>query len=665
MKLFFRIMLNDVAFPCSTVWLVSVDERTGHVFGRTGAGVLVNVNSYELGGIHILKKFVKISKIFPIAFQLLNNHVISIDVYVIESLLEEVMGKQGGFDGEHEFNYLNTLFHRTIMYERCDLATPLNFFFDYDSSLAIPNEALNWMLHVETHGGVMYSECVTIPGTTWLYDTTNRTFTQNCRSSLKFTPKRYVIQVSDQNSKMKSISKYLNFRSEIFDYPYIDKSKWSLNSSSTLLITDCNQSIQKWEDSLTCKVLCIYDMCGLKSVTLHDICTTDVVIVSHSFIKSDGYRKWVNLHTEGMLSPSVMKSYIRKVFYARQSLSLSPALMHAVNWNRVIMDNFHVYYDQEEIKVLEANTMFGISDACACIPRQGLSNFIYPVPRTLRNLLVCQLCTFTKWKSGLAHKNHELTLCKNSHSVSVDDGSIPSSMWIETNVKKYLWFKCVPSWQKKRVMTLLSQSVSSEFAKEQALKYIKGSDTCPICFVNTSNCISNCAHLFCDRCLTMLKVPVHAPRKSCKKTCPCCRCDINKVFTTSPLKDDKLDVLFELCQGYSAAGKYVRVVSHWEDVSSFLKNILKKVKSETIETECIPPDSHVQNHPCDIIIWMHPPMFRTINLSSCNMWILSNMCSKMHVLAVESSPESTFMEQHFVMDTASQSFTVFNQELDF
>ena len=180
MKLFFRIILNDNVYPCSVVWLVSVDERTGSVFGKTTSGNTMNVNSYELGGIHILKKFVKISKIFPIAFQVRNNHVMSIDVYVIESLFEEVMNKNGAFDGENEFDYISTTFNRTILYDRVHpYYPPKKFFYDNDPSMLLANEAINWMLHVESHGGVMFSECVRIPGSNWFYDTANKTFTKH------------------------------------------------------------------------------------------------------------------------------------------------------------------------------------------------------------------------------------------------------------------------------------------------------------------------------------------------------------------------------------------------------------------------------------------------------------------------------------------------------
>ena len=182
----------------------------------------------------------------------------------------------------------------------------------------------------------------------------------------------------------------------------------------------------------------------------------DVIVVSQPFLCSDIYRQWLFSFTEGSFaSQNASKTFIRKAFYARQSISACPALLHFVHWNRIIMDNFHMYLEEEQIKSLESSHIFGISDACASITRQGLSNYICPMPRSFRNLLVCQLCTFTRWKSDRNHNVHDITPCRADRRTIFEE-NITSVTWIELNLKKYLWFKHVPTWQKKRVHTLIS-----------------------------------------------------------------------------------------------------------------------------------------------------------------------------------------------------------------
>ena len=140
----------------------------------------------------------------------------------------------------------------------------------------------------------------------------------------------------------------------------------------------------------------------------------------------------------------------------------------------------------------------------------------------------------------------------------------------------------------------------------------------------------------------LLKIPNQTNRKSYKKVCPCCRCDINKVFTTSQFKDDKMDILIDLCNGYTSASKQVRVLANFDDVCGYLKTVLKRAKVNAVSVEYVPIDSYVQHDFCDAIIWFHPPIFSSASLNGYNLWKLSNMCHKMQILVIDSSPDADY-----------------------
>lgn len=608
--------------------------------------------SFNFNCVHILRLFMKLSPTFQCAIRIdetsacETRDVAELVLFVhVESFVRS-MDRVAAIQCEEQLHSLVNMFKANCIFHH----TPYQFPQVVNGTGSVEMYiAVSWMHHVTMSQCVKYDHRVPISTSGWFYDHKTLTFTKVAAKSDVLRPSGYVVNTPSSAQKVDGINCYLQTLNEPYICPYICQESWLVNANVTMIICS-NDTIEMWRQALVGRILALNTLQGLTTLSMHDIASTDVFLTTHEFLNSSSYKEWLALKVEFSHVPtqSAIRTFIRKAFFRRSSLSQTLPVVQAVKWKRVIIEDFNTF-DCTFTKKMCFDCMFGLSDMVDAIPMRQINDIVMPGCATSTDVL--SRCIYASWTESnvcerrlVPIRTQKFIISSNNHTYS----------WLHANVTLFSWFNYVPAWQRRKLLQALTINQTVEYCLEQIAKYGQKNEICPVCF-SVCNCMTSCGHHFCDACLLNLAptptsnaVSTTQYSRKLRRQCPSCRSDISKVFTNENYIDTRIEKIIETCKHALREGQRVVVFSQWEEVFTPLLKGLKRrrleVNSQNIRFAKL-AENTVPNVREDLAIFSHVPLFTSKTLFHHILNRVRNTCKKVDIVFSRDTPEETILNE--------------------
>lgn len=638
---FVTIKLKEGSINSNLLWVKSeVDDGVILVIRDSLDCIGFNFNC-----LHILRLCMKLSPIFQCAIRIDEStvsetkDVAELVLFVHVDAFVRSMERIAQIPYEEQLHALINMFKRNCIFYHTPLPVP-SVTDDIDMY-----GAMNWMHHATTTQCVSYSHSVPIGSSGWFYDHKLFTFTRVPASPELLRPVGYVVNTPSSVQKVYGINAYLKTLDRAYTCPYMCQQSWLVWSNVTMIVcSEC--TLDMWRRNLDGRVLALKTLPQLLTVNMHDMASMDVFLTTHEFLNSSSYHEWLALQVEfsHLLTLSAIRTFIRKTFYQRSSLSQTLPIVQAIKWKRVIIEDFNTF-NNSFLRTLCVDCVFGLSDMVHAIPMKQIHDIVMPLSPTSADVL--SRCVYTAWTGSNVCEQRLVPV--RTRKVITTGGTTYS--WVHANVTLTCWFNYVPAWQRRKLLQTLATTQTVEYSLDQITKYGEKNEVCPICF-SKCNCMTSCGHHFCDTCLLNLTPhPVANATtttqyiRKFRRQCPTCRGVISKVFTNESYVDTRIEKIIEICKHALRNGESVVVFSQWEEIFTPLTRGLKRrrlaVQPDTIRFAKL-SESIVPTVKEDLAIFGHVPII-TKTLFHHTLNRIRNTCKRVDIVFSGNSLEETIL----------------------
>lgn len=643
----------------SLLWIKNELENDMIMVSQYDTSGYTSILNFNFNCIHILKLFIKLQPTFRCAIRVNESFsesdtkdVTEVVLFIDTGIFKHDMKNNAQLRCEEQFYSLMNMFKTNCRFNFAQKIFPDIIFENIPLGM---RKAISWMHGIGQMEYIEYTYNVPIADTGWFYDHENMTFSQIQNKPIILKPRGYIMNTPSSTEKMKGICLYLDTLCTSYSSPIICQKSWLIHSNTSLIIC-ADETFDTWNTFLSNKksisVRCLSD---LKALTMHDITSNDALLITHDFLNSFNYIEWLSSNIEvcHQLTSSAVRTFIRKMFYKRVSLSHIMPVIQGVRWNRVFIEDFNTF-DCKFMKNVHSKCTFGLSDMVDAISMDQIHNIVMPTYASNTDIL--SRCIFKEWIESNVCEQELIPI--HTKSLNIPTGNTYNvGTWIHENVTLFSWFNYVPAWQRRKLLQALTVTQTREYSIEQISRYAKKNEMCPICF-GMSNCMTSCGHHFCDSCLLNVspippsqRVSYNQRIRQIKKQCPTCRADFCKVFTNSSNIDTRLEKVIEKCKYAMRNSKRVLVFSQWDEIFYPLKIGLKRRRLELdpsiIKFVRLCEHALPKIVDGDITIFAHVPIFSSNLFLYHFMNRIRNTCKHVDILYSKDTPEEELLHKIF------------------